>query len=826
MPPMFSALPAQPTSLVGRRDELAGIYERFTDGDTRLLTLTGPAGVGKTRVALEAAARWADVPDLFPDGVAFIDLTSVRDPALVLNSVANALGLRDSGSQSVLERLQDALHDQRLLLVPDNFEQVLPAAVDLAALLSTCPHLKILVTSRVPLRLRWERTLHISPLRVPDLSAPLPPLSELMTIPSIALFVQRARARRADFVLTEQQAPLLARLTVQLDGLPLALELAAARTATLSLAVIVNRLGERLQLLRWEAPDAPARQHNLEAAVAWSYDLLSEPERRLFRCLGVFEGRVSLDTIHAVCGVIHDPEQGPNNWRTLERLISLAEQSLLLPAHPPEHAWQQGWTTVDETDEEGDTAAPAFGMLETVRAYAEERLNAEDESVAAHRAHAAYFLAFAEEADPQLRGHDQRRWLLHLEREQHNLRAALRWLLDQEVPVDRAAGLRLAGALGYFWQLRGYHAEGRGWLEEALARAPQGAGADSAARLRALLPAGFLLAFRGEIDGAQARLEEALALARQQQDPTNVMRSLVYLGVSPVWGGKTAAIPLLREGLDCARTLGEPYDAGVAYFYLGMALQASGNAPNAASHYVKALDSFAAIGNLHLAAGTHFALGAILSQQGDLPGAVQHIRAGLVASVMLRDRWLLSQGAQAALVVLGDRAKPAGHARLLGAADAFRQATGSGRVVWERETMGQGWPALRERLAHGELEADYRAGRLLPAGEVAALAAQMLDELAGTLPLAASVTGAEISGRSGRAPGAPQNTERHGECVLTAREREVLRLVAQGLSSKAIGQRFFISSRTVSQHLTSIFNKLGVNTRAHAVAVATQRGLI
>jgi len=285
MHPMFSLLPAQPTPFVDRRDELARIYQRFAGGDTRLLTLTGPAGVGKTRVALEAATRLADAPDLFPDGVAFVDLSSVRDPALVLNSVANALGLRDTGSQSVLERLQDALHDRQLLLVPDNFEQVLPAATDLDALLSACPHLTMLVTSRVPLQLRREWTLRIPPLRVPDLSAPLPPLEELMAIPSIALFMQRARARQADFVLTEEQAPLLARLTVQLDGLPLALELAAARTATLSLAVIVNRLGERLQFLRWDSPDAPARQHSLEAAVAWSYDLLSEPERQLFRCL-------------------------------------------------------------------------------------------------------------------------------------------------------------------------------------------------------------------------------------------------------------------------------------------------------------------------------------------------------------------------------------------------------------------------------------------------------------------------------------------------------------------------------------------------------------
>lgn len=531
-----------------------------------------------------------------------------------------------------------------------------------------------------------------------------------------------------------------------------------------------------------------------------------------------------------MCGVVHNLGREDGSGRTLERLISLAEQSLILPEHPFERAWQQEWSdAADAADDEGDAAEPAFSILQTVRTYAEEWLAAADELEAARRAHAAYFLALAERAEPRLRGRDQRTWFLRMERERHNLRAAMRWLLDTAAAIDRAGGLRMAGALGYFWQFRGYHAEGRRWLEEALARAPveaDGEGADPAARLRALLPAGLFLAFCGELEQALALLDEALSLARQRKDPASVVRALIYLGVCPAWVGDMAAIPPLREALDCARTLGEPYYIGLALFYLGMALQSQGNTPEASSHYMQALDLFDTTGNIHVTAGIHFGLSTTLGQQGDLPGAVRHMQAGLMTSVTLRDRWLLSQGIGAALAVLGDRVEPTGQARLLGAADALRQATGSGRVVWENETVDQGWPELRERLMHGELEADYRAGRLLPAGEVAALAARMLDELAGTLSSAVSVTGAEMSGHPGRALGALQDTERHGECVLTTREREVLRLVAQGLSSKAIGQRFFISFRTVSQHLTSIFNKLGVNTRAHAVAVATQRGPI
>jgi non-specific serine/threonine protein kinase len=809
-------LPAQPTSLVHRADELASIHTCLAGGDARLLTLTGPAGVGKTRTALEVAARLADLSDVFPDGVVFVDLSPVRDPAFVVNSLADALGVQERGGQSLVERLQELLGDRRMLLVLDNFEQVLPASTDLAALLSACPHLTMLVTSRAPLQLRWERTLRIPPLPVPDLAAPLPPLEELLAIPSVALFVQRARAHRADFDVTEQQAPLLARLTAQLDGLPLALELAAALTATLSLPVIVNRMAERLQLLRWEARDAPERQHSLAAAVGWSYDLLSRPKQQLFRCLGVFEGPVSLSAVLAVWGAVHALEDGDGCAPTLYWLISLAEQSLIMPGRPAEPAWQ---TEASDAADESDEADPAFGMLETVRGYAAERLAAAGECEAARRAHAAHFQALAEQADPQLRGRDQRRWFLRLERERHNLRAALRWLLDQPTPEDRAAGLRMAGALGYFWQLRGYHAEGRRWLDEALAVAPageSGADADTDVRIRALLPAGTLLAFGGEVDRAQLLLGEALALARQRQDAASTVRALIHLGICPGWVGATPALPLLRRALGLARKLDNPYYVALALFYLGMALQAEGDAAEAASHYLEALDLFDAMGNAHILAGTHFALGRILAQQGDLPNAVRHTQAGLAASLTLQDRWLVTQGASTAVVVLGDRVGPADRARLLGAADALRQANGSARVVWELASGDPASPRLGDQAALGEWEANYRLGRSLHPRDVAALASRLLIEVAENAPAVTPFTYAATTSAAGRNPTG----------FLTDRERAVLELVAQGFTSKAIGQQLFISSRTVSQHLTSIFNKLSVNTRAQAVAVGTHRGLI
>ncbi|HEV2457645.1 MAG TPA: helix-turn-helix domain-containing protein, partial [Ktedonobacterales bacterium] len=464
---------AVPTPLVGRVQELDTIVHSLLAGDTRLLTLTGPAGVGKTRLALEAAAGLANASAeteghaRFPDGILLVDLTPVRDAELVPGAIARALGLLDVGGRPALERLAEALAEQRLLVVLDNFEQVLPAATQLAELLATCPGLALLVTSRVPLQLRWERTLRIAPLPVPDLSAAPQPLDALLAVPSVALFVGRARARRADFVLGERHAPLVAQVVAQLDGLPLALELAAARLDVLPLSALARRLDDRLQLLASEAPDLPERQRSLEAAIGWSYDLLSAPEQRVFRCLGVFVGRVSLDAITSVVGAAAVPEEAPAAGAardTLKRLVSLAEKSLLLPARSDE----------EEGSAPEEHQEPAFGMLETVREYAQEQLAATGELAAAQRAHARYFLALAERADAQLRGLDQRTWFFHLEREHDNLQAALRWLFNQDNPVELEFGLRMSGALGYFWYLRGYHAEGRRFLEEALARAQQG----------------------------------------------------------------------------------------------------------------------------------------------------------------------------------------------------------------------------------------------------------------------------------------------------------------------------------------------------------------
>ncbi len=417
----------------------------------RLLTLTGPAGVGKTRLALAAATELASV---FPDGVVLADLARVRDPTLVLQTLSRALGVSPTGHAPLLERLRVALEDRAILLLLDNFEHVLPAANQLVDLLAVCSQIRMLVTSRVPLQLRWEHILRINPLPVPDVSTPLT-LDELRQIPAVALFLDRARARRPGFALTEARAQLVTDLVVHLDGLPLALELAAARLDAVSLPVLVRLLRDRLQMLASSAPDAPERQRSLEAAITWSYDLLSPEEQRIFRHLGVFVGRVATSAVAAVLGAEITAEL------TLRGLASLAEKSLIMLA--------QGEEDEEVEDQHG---LSVFHVLETLREYAREQLERAGEYEAAELTHAHYFVALAERADAFLRGSDQRAWFLRLEREHDNLRAALRWLLDQDETAEREAGLRLAAALGYFWWMRGYHTEGARWLEGALARAP------------------------------------------------------------------------------------------------------------------------------------------------------------------------------------------------------------------------------------------------------------------------------------------------------------------------------------------------------------------
>ncbi len=677
-----------------------------------MLTLTGPAGVGKTRLALTASAQ---VAQHFPDGLVFVDLTPIREAVSVLPTIAFALGLSETGSRPLPERLHDYLRERVLLLVLDNFEQVLPAASTLADMLASCPRLSLLVTSRVPLRLRWEWTLRVGPLSVHDVNTVLPPQEMLVEIPSIALFIERARARRADFAMTATQAPLVARLTSELDGLPLAIELAAARLDTLSLPMITHRLGDRLRLLRWEAPDLPERQQSLEAAIGWSYDLLGESEQQLFHCLGVFSGQVTLSAIAAVVADHADEAD------TLGCLVSLAEKSLVLPAQ--------------RQDDSNEDLEPAFCMLETVREYAWERLEHLGELEAARKAHAHYFLALAERADPYLRGRDQLAWYLRLEREHNNLRAALRWLVSQDGPdgaAEREAGLRLAAALGWFWWTRGYVVEGARWLGEALECTSE---ADLGLQSQALCRAGAMLTYQGAFDRARSALDEALALARRGRHPAEIARAFSYLGLCAVYAGDiSASTPLLREALHRGKELGDPHPVGMTLMFLGAALFAQSDDEQAISIYLESLARFEAAGDMLFAVNIQLNLGWFAWRRGDLASAVGRIRMGIEAGVAMDNRRLLGFGAQTALALLNDVMGPDSstdtdftrHARLLGAIDGLTEATG---MTLMQSVMKDSMATLRVQIQQAGLEAVYREGKSLSFHAIAALALALLDEV-------------------------------------------------------------------------------------------------
>jgi predicted ATPase len=440
-------LPMQPTPLVGREREVEDIRGRLLAAEVRLLTLTGPGGTGKTRLALQAAA---DLLDEFEDGVYFVALATLTDPALVASTVAQALDVRESGDQTLIESMKDYLSGKRLLLVVDNFEQVLTAAPLVGELLSA-PHFKVLVTSRIPLGVYGEHEYAVPPLSVPDPKR-LPGLETLSHYEAVRLFIERARAAKADFAVTDENAPAVAEICARLDGLPLAIELAAARVKLLPPSAMLGRLGRRLKLLTGGARNLPERQRTLRGAIEWSHTLLDEGEKTLFYRMAVFSGGRTFEAVEAVCDA-----EGDLPVDALEGVSSLLDKSLL-------------------RQEEGPEGEPRFVMLETIHEFAREKLQESGESEVVGRAHTEYFLALAEEAELELVGPDQVSWMDRLEAEHDNLRAALS---RSPEAGDSGSALRIGAAVWHFWVVRGHFSEGRRWLAAGLSggrRLPQASG--------------------------------------------------------------------------------------------------------------------------------------------------------------------------------------------------------------------------------------------------------------------------------------------------------------------------------------------------------------
>ncbi|HEY6407636.1 MAG TPA: AAA family ATPase, partial [Ktedonobacteraceae bacterium] len=513
----YTNVPHPLTPLFGREEVQKAVRTRLARPRVRMLTLTGAPGVGKTRLAVALAN---DVLEEFTHGVCFVRLAPISDPDLVISAIAHALGLQEYGKRPLFEYLSAFLRTKQLLLLLDNFEQVLSAAPLLADLLMACPELKILVTSRAVLHLEGEYVYKVPPLAVPDVQH-LPPQDSLSQVASVALFIEQAQAKQSDFELTEDNAAAIAEICVLLDGLPLALVLAAARIKVLSPWTLLARLSQGFEVLTGGRRDAPAHQHTLRATINWSYNLLSAEEQSLFRSLCVFVGGCTLEAAEAV-----GTEASENVTPILDVISSLIDNSLLV-------------------QREQEAGQPRLHMLATIREYGLEALATCGELERARNTHAAYYLALAERTESALLGAEQSSWADQLERDLKNIRAALQWLLEQG-NIEEV--LRLATALQKFWLQRGYLSEGRRFLEQALdASIPEHALISPQVRANALYAAGYLAFWQNDPGHAMVLLEESERLCRQLQDKRGIARALTYLGGMTHNRGEVAAAATMHE---------------------------------------------------------------------------------------------------------------------------------------------------------------------------------------------------------------------------------------------------------------------------------------
>jgi len=493
-------LPAQPTPFIGREQEVARACELLSRPEVRLLTLTGPGGIGKTRLGLQVAA---ELSEHFTDGTWFVSLAPISDPDLVIPAISQALGLREARDQSPLEHVKSSLHEKKTLLLLDNFEQVVSAALSVADLLAVCPRLKVLVTSREGLHVRAEREFPVPALALPD-AGHLPDLAALSQYEAVALFIERAQAVKPEFQVTNTNAPAVAEICIRLDGLPLAIELAAARTRLFPPQALLTRLGQRLPLLTSSARDVPARQQTLRKTIQWIYDLLTAHEQRLFRRLSVFVGGCTWQAVEAVAADVAN-----ETTSVLDTVTSLIDKNLL-----------------QQTSLEGEEIR--LTMLETIREYGLEALSTSGELETAWQAHATYYLALAEEAALGFKSPQQAAWLERVEREHDNLRTALSWSLEP-VPAEPRIGMafRLGEALREFWSVRGFYSEGRFFLEQALACCE---GIEASVRARALNAAADFAFDQSDNDRGEALCQESLLLYRELGDTRGIASSLQGLG--------------------------------------------------------------------------------------------------------------------------------------------------------------------------------------------------------------------------------------------------------------------------------------------------------
>lgn len=804
--------PAQVTSLVGRERQVEGACATLMARHTRLLTVTGPPGVGKTRLAMRVASQ---VAGYFADGAYFVPLSTISDPGLVVASLGQALGMKEAGSQALISRLKDFLADKQLLLVLDNFEQVTQAAPLLGELMGAAPRLKLLVTSRALLHLYGEHDFRLPPLDLPDLDRSHDPAA-LAGNEAVQLFVQRARAARPDFQLSEANAHDVAEICVRLAGLPLAIELAAARTRLLPPSVILSHLqgqGQRLAFLRGGARDLPARQQTLRGAIEWSYDLLDDGEKTLLGRLAVFVGSCTIEAIEAVCSPPNGPPAPPDGvaapaypvlWSghsadVLDRLASLVDKSLL-------------------RQEETPGGEVRFSMLEMVREYLQEQLEKRGEAEEFRKRHAFYYARLAELAEGELLAESRARQVQYLdvmEWEHDNLRAALDWCrycISRPAPPSEGVGpdeagvdwqelvLSMAGRLWVFWEGHGHLNEGVRQITGAL---EAGEPKPTPGRAIALVGVGRLLMWQ---DPASARpyLEEGLSLWRQLGGTWGVSMALLALGhVLTMLGELEAARTCLYESLAIRRELGHRMGVASALDSLGRATLRMGDYDGAERLFKEGLQVATEVDEPVSMAFALHGLGEVAQQRGDWEQATVYY----LQSIDLRHGMGDTRGVADSLISLADVLAARGvhekAALFAGLAEALCEAIGVGLYLADRLEHDRSVAELRDRLGQERFSTLWAEGRHLSVEQAVKMASP--------------------PGPQDDALPQPTSPEDPG---LTTRELEVLRHIAAGMTNAETAGSLSISPHTVNMHVRSIFSKLGVTSRSAATRYALVNGLV